>query len=71
MERPGGRNHVTARGSERKAFFRDDIDRFHFLELLADVGERFGVKVRALVLMDNPFGLVLGTESFARRLDQG
>jgi len=26
IERPGGRYHVTARGNERKAIFRDDTD---------------------------------------------
>ena len=41
-ERPGGRYHVTARGNERRHIFRDDTDRFHFLELLAEMGERFG-----------------------------
>ena len=37
IERPGGRYHVTARGNERKALFRNDTDRFHFLELLAEL----------------------------------
>jgi REP element-mobilizing transposase RayT len=45
IERPGGRYHVTARGNERKEIFRDDADRFHFLELLSELGGRFGVGV--------------------------
>jgi len=61
IERPGGRYHVTARGNERKAIFRDDTDRFHFLELLSELGERFGAKVHAYVLMDNHFHLLLET----------
>ena len=37
---PGGRYHVTARGNERGKIFWDDIDRFHFLELLSELGKR-------------------------------
>jgi putative transposase len=36
IDRPGGWYHVTARGNERKSIFRDDRDRRHFLELLAE-----------------------------------
>jgi putative transposase len=61
IERPGGRYHVTARGNERKAIFRQDADRFHFLELLAELSERFGSKLQAYVLMDNHFHLLLET----------
>ena len=59
IERPGGRYHVTARGNERKEIFRDDADRFHFLELLSELGERLGVRVHAYVLMDNHYHLLL------------
>ncbi len=52
MERPGERYHVTARANERKDLFRDDIDHFHFLELLSEMGQRFAVRVHACVLMD-------------------
>jgi hypothetical protein len=51
IERVGGRYHVTARGNERKAIFRDDTDRFHLLELLGELGERFGARVHAYVLI--------------------
>jgi len=61
IERPGGRYHVTARGNERKNIFRDDTDRYHFLELLSQLGERFGLRVHAYVLMDNHFHLLLET----------
>ena len=61
VERPGGRYHVTARGNERKAIFRTDADRRHFLELLGTLAERFGVLVHAYVLMDNHFHLLLET----------
>ena len=61
LERAGARYHVTARGNERKAIYRDDTDRAHFLRLLADLGERFGAQVHAYVLMDNHFHLLLLT----------
>ena len=61
IERAGGRYHVTARGNERKEIFRDDSDRFHFLELLSELGERFGGRVHAYVLMDNHYHLMLET----------
>ena len=61
IQRPNGRYHVTARGNERKDIFRDDTDRFHFLELLAELGEQFGVRVHAFVLMDNHYHLLLET----------
>ena len=61
IERAGARYHLTARGNERKPIYRNDTDRTHFLALLAELGERFGVKVHAYVLMHNHFHLLLET----------
>jgi len=61
LERPGGRYHVTARGNERKAIYRDDSDRAHFLELLGEATERFGIRVHAYVLMHNHYHLLVET----------
>lgn len=61
VEFPGARHHVTARGNERRNIFRDDHDRLHFVELLAELPERFGVQVVAWVLMDNHYHLLLET----------
>jgi REP element-mobilizing transposase RayT len=61
IERPGGRFHVTARGNERKAIYRRDSDRFHFLELLSEATERFAIRIHAYVLMDNHFHLLVET----------
>ena len=58
---PGGRYHITARGNERREIFWDDTDRFHFLELLSELGKRFGSRVHAYVLMDNHYHLLLET----------
>jgi putative transposase len=61
IEIPGGRYHLTARGNERRSIFRDNPDREHFLELLAELPERFGTMLHAYVLMPNHFHLVLET----------
>ena len=61
IEIPGGRHHLTARGNERKDIFRDDTDRFHFLELLGEVSQRFGARVHAYALMHNHYHLLLET----------
>ena len=61
IERPGGRYHVTARGDEQKPIYRQDPDHEHFLKLLAELRDRFGVKVHVYVLMDNHFHLLLET----------
>ena len=53
IERIGAWYHVTGRGNERRAIFRDDRDRQHFCELLAEMAGRFGIRLHALVLMDN------------------
>src|SRR5215471_87478 len=61
IERPGGRYHATARGNEQKRIYRSDRDRMHFLELLSELTERFGVRVHAYNLMDNHYHLLLET----------
>ena len=53
--------HVTARGNQRQAVFRDDADRTRFLETLAEAAERFGVIVHAYCLMPNHHHLLLQT----------
>ena len=58
---PGGWYHVTARGNERKAVFRDDEDRRRFLERLEEFAERFEVVVHGYVLMDNHYHLLVET----------
>ena len=58
---PGAWYHVTSRGMERRAVFRDDRDRTHFLELLEELVARFDVGLHAFVLMDNHYHLLLET----------
>jgi REP element-mobilizing transposase RayT len=60
---PGGVYHVTARGNERKAIVRDDVDRGRFVDTLARMVERYRVCCHAWVLMDNHYHLLLETPS--------
>ena len=61
IEIAGARHHVMARGNERRRIFLDDVDRRHFVEILAELPERHGVLVHASVLMDNHYHLLLET----------
>ncbi len=53
--------HVTCRGNERKAIFRDDHDKNVFLELLNDGQKTYCIVLYCYVLMDNHFHLLLET----------
>ena len=55
----GGWYHVTARGIERRKIYRDDRDKEHFLEVLEDMVDRFGIAVHAYVLMENHYHLIV------------
>lgn len=55
---PGGLYHVTARGVDRCAIFRDDNDRQLFLRLLAETVGRFGWLLHAFSLMLTHFHLM-------------
>lgn len=61
LDLEGGWYHVTARGIERRAIYRDDRDRAHFLELIREAVGRFGLVVHAYVLMGNHYHLVAET----------
>ena len=58
---PGGWYHVMNRGHRRSDLFLDDVDRHRFLGLLAQLPERFGVEIHALVLMANHYHVLLRT----------
>ena len=59
IERAGGWYHITARGNERRAIYRDDHDRRHFCGLLAQTVSQFQVRLHAYVLMNNHYHLLL------------
>lgn len=66
---PNGVYHVTARGVDRSAIFRDDLDRRLFLTLLAESAERFAWHCHAFCLMSTHYHLVL--ESLRTHLSAG
>ena len=61
IEYDGALYHVTSRGNERKAIFRDDTDRELFLAILFRVTERFRWLCHAYCLMNNHYHLVIET----------
>jgi len=61
IEYEGAVYHVTARGNERRAIFRDDADRERFVRALAESVERFEVRLYLFCLMTNHFHLVVET----------
>ena len=56
---PDGFFHVTARGVDGLAIYRDDNDRRDFLGLTLRVSDRFGWEIYALCLMTNHYHFVL------------
>jgi REP element-mobilizing transposase RayT len=50
---PGGYYHVTCRGNDRRAIYRDDQDRSVFLEKLRGSLANYQVELHAYVLMSN------------------
>jgi len=61
IEYPGAWYHVTSRGNERAAIFRDDFDRHVFIKILRESLEAFAVEVHGFVLMANHYHLLLKT----------
>lgn len=61
IQYPGAVYHVTCRGNERKAIFRDDADRKKMLQILAASIKNYTVKLYSYVLMNNHFHLLLET----------
>jgi len=61
IEYPGAFYHVTCRGNAREKVFFIDPDREMFLELLADVAERFTWRCHAYCQMTNHYHLLIET----------
>jgi|PersoiStandDraft_1058852.scaffolds.fasta_scaffold07155_4 putative transposase len=61
LEYEGAVYHVTSRGNERAAIFRDDMDRARFLEIVGRVASHLGWIVHAYCLMGNHYHLLLET----------
>ena len=45
IQTANGRYHVTVRDNERRIIYRDDRDRLHFLDLLGEMVEGYGVQI--------------------------
>ncbi|RMF17481.1 MAG: hypothetical protein D6761_04160, partial [Candidatus Dadabacteria bacterium] len=56
---PNGYYHVIQRGVNRRKIFVDQADRRFFLTRLAQLPERYGIRIHAWCLMDNHVHLVL------------
>lgn len=61
IEYPGAVYHVTSRGNEKKAVFKDDTDRHHFLNTLQHVNKRYNWLCHAYCLMTNHYHLLIET----------
>lgn len=61
IERAGGWYHVGSRGIERRSIYRDDRDRTHWLEILGQTREMFGLRIHGYVMMGNHFHGLLET----------
>jgi REP element-mobilizing transposase RayT len=61
IEYDGALYHVTSRGNERKAIFRDDEDRLSFLDTLQKVNERYNWICHGYCLMSNHYHLIIET----------
>lgn len=59
IEYLGAYYHVTSRGNERKAIFKDNDDREKFLELLGRAAEEFHLRHHCYVLMINYYHCLL------------
>jgi len=61
VEFPGALYHVTARGNERRAIFRDDDDRQCLLGALEEAWKEYGLRLHAFCLMPNHYHLLVET----------
>jgi REP element-mobilizing transposase RayT len=61
IEYSGAVYHITSRGNEKKAVFRDDQDRINFLNVLQHVNKRYDWICHAYCLMDNHYHLLIET----------
>jgi len=61
IEFAGALYHVTSRGDGQEDIYLDDNDREIYLEVLADVKERFNWSIHAYCLMSNHYHLLIET----------
>ena len=61
IEYSGAVYHITSRGNEKKAVFKDDQDRINFLNTLQHVNKRYNWLCHAYCLMTNHYHLLIET----------
>lgn len=61
IEYEGAVYHVTARGNERKAIYKDEADRSIFLDTLHKVNRKYNLLCHAYCLMNNHYHLIIET----------
>lgn len=61
VQYPGALYHVTNRGNERKAIFKDDFDRREFLKILSQSIATYGAVLHGFVLMENHYHFLVQT----------
>ena len=61
IQYPGAVYHVTNRGNERKAIFKNDYDRNQFLQVLGKSIEIYDVVLHCFVMMTNHYHLLVET----------
>jgi putative transposase len=52
---------VMSRGIERRSIFLDDAYCFHFLDLLGEMSQRYGIELNVYTLMGNHYHLIVRT----------
>ena len=63
IDAPGALHHIIVRGIERRKIFRDDSDRYNFIERLGSIIEETCTECFAWALIPNHFHLLLRTGS--------
>lgn len=61
IDAPGALHHIIVRGIERRKIFRDDSDRYDFIERVGAIIEETGTECFAWALIPNHFHLLLRT----------
>ena len=69
IEFAGALYHITSRGDRRESIYEDDEDRETFLDVLAEVIERYNWICHAFCLMTNHYHLLI--ETVEGNLSQG
>jgi REP element-mobilizing transposase RayT len=64
IDAPGALHHIIVRGIERRKIFRDNADRYDFIERLGHILEQTGTQCFAWALIPNHFHLLLRTGTY-------